>query len=389
MSDSYRILARVGADSRMDRQNLIVTIANGSIVELGTWNDATRPQSGDIDARDLMLLPGFVDIHIHGGAGRYVMEGTPDALHAIAQHLARHGVTGWLPTTVTAPWDEQRAVLDAAAQLSPEDGTGGAQIWGVHLEGPYINPKKKGAQAEQHIRLPDITEFQQAVGSLYTLVSIVTVAPEMPGALEFIRFLASQNIMASLGHTDATYAQISDAIDAGARHVTHCFNAMRPMDSREPGTVGAAFARSELMAELIWDNIHVHPASCEALLAAKRAEGVILISDGIPGAGMPDGYEFTLGDLPIKTQNGRATLPDGTLAGSLLTLDKAFANAAGFSLSQRAALTSGNAIQALGMASRYGRLAPGFQADLVLLDLGGKVHRTLIHGETAYCLNSD
>ena len=392
MSDSYRILAGTIADHRMERRNVIVNVNTkyGEITSLDTWNNATRPEPGDIDARDAILLPGFIDIHVHGGAGRYVMEGTAEALYEIGKHLVRHGVTAWLPTTITASWEDQIAVIKTDEYHTINKASTGEfnletenTNYGIHLEGPYINPKKKGAQPEQYILPPSLEEFQRLVSNHFGNVHIVTIAPEMPGALELIRFLASENIIASIGHTDATYDQVSAAIDAGARHLTHTFNAMRPMDSREPGVVGAAFSRPELMAELIWDNVHVHPASCRALIAAKGTDGVILISDGVQGAGMPDGYTFDFGDLPINIKDGRATLPDGTLAGSVLTLDQAFRNAHSYTLSQRSAMTSYNAARALQNDS-IGRIAPGYHAELVILNKDETVRQTIVSGKIVY-----
>jgi N-acetylglucosamine-6-phosphate deacetylase len=257
-------------------------------------------------------------------------------------------------------------------------------VLGCHLEGPYINPVKKGAQPQQYILPPDVGDLQRHAGGDLHALKVVTLAPEMPGALALIRFLAANGIVASLGHTNATYAEVSAAIDAGARHVTHCYNAMRPLESREPGVVGAALARPELKAELIWDNVHVHPASCRALVNAKGAEGVILISDGIPGTGMPDGYRFSLGDLPVVINAGTAQLPDGTLAGSLLTLDRALCNAVPFSPAQRAQMTSRNAALALGLGAQKGLVAPGYDADLVALDGEGRVLRTFVQGRSVY-----
>jgi len=383
---TVRILAGRIADARGERENVAVTVQKGRIVELAPWNDATRPAPGDIAAREGLLLPGFVDIHIHGGAGRYIMEGTAEAQQAIAAHLARHGVTGFLATTVTAPWEEQARALAVAAETmqSAENGAEGAAVLGCHLEGPYINPKKKGAQPEQFILPPDVDDLQRQVGGNLHAVKVMTLAPEMPGALEMIRFLTANGIIASLGHTNATYAEMCAGIDAGARHVTHCYNAMRAMESREPGAVGAAFSHPQLKAELIWDNHHVHPAACRALVNAKGPDGIILISDGIPGTGMGDGYEFSLGDLMVSVRDGTARLPDGTLAGSLLTLEVAFQNAAYYSLPQRAAMSSYNAALALGLGHRKGLLSPGYDADLVLLNRDGTVRQTFVAGRCVY-----
>ena len=382
--ERLRILAGHLADARGERKEVVVTVEGGRIVALQPLSEVGKPAPGDVDARDFLLLPGFIDIHIHGGGGRYVMEGTAEALEAVAVHLARYGVTGFLSTTITAPWEEQSAALAVAAQAvkSRENGRYGAAVLGCHLEGPYINPEKKGAQPGQYILPPSIEELCRYAGENLAAVKVMTLAPEMPGAIAMIRFLASQGIIASIGHTDATYREMCAGIDAGARHVTHCFNAMRPMEGREPGVVGAAFSRPELTAELIWDNHHVHPASCQALIAAKRPEKVILISDGIPGTGLEEGYEFSLGDLPVVVKDGTARLPDGTLAGSLLTLDRAFQNASAFSLSQRAAMTSYNAALALGLGHCKGLLAPGYAADFVLLNTSGEVLQTFVAGRS-------
>lgn len=375
-----RILAKTGIDARGERERLMVTVEGGRIASLDTWDNETRPQSGDLDARNSLILPGFLDIHIHGGVGRNVMEATPESLDAISVHLSRHGVTGFLATTITGPLQTTQKALAVTAQRMREGSTPGARVLGCHLEGPYINAKKKGAQPEQFILPPDVEAFEALTGAHLDAVKVMTLAPEMPGALKLIRWMAERGIVASLGHTNATYAEVSAAIDAGARHVTHCFNAMRPLEGREPGVVGAALARPELTAELIWDNIHVHPASCRALVNAKGAEGVILISDGIPGTGMPEGYRFTLGDLPILVDSGTARLPDGTLAGSLLTLDLAFHNARAFSLPERSRMSSYNAAKALGLSHRLGLLAPGYDADLALLGENSQVTHTIVGG---------
>ena len=381
-----RILADKMADAEGVKERVLLSIQNGKIASVERWNDSTRPEALDVDARDALLLPGFIDIHVHGGAGRAVMEGTEDALNAVAMHLARHGVTGFLSTTITAAWDDQLAALRTAANAmrSPGNGRSGAAVLGCHLEGPYINPKRKGAQPGQYILLPDMEDFKSKVGDLVSVVKVITLAPEMPGALDLIRFLTSQGTIVSIGHTDATYDEIDAAIEAGARHITHCFNAMSQLGSREPGVVGAALSRPELTAELIWDNVHVHPASCNALIKAKGSKGVVLISDGIPGAGMEEGYAFSLGDLPVVVHNGTARLPDGTLAGSVLTLEKAFANAQPYDLMARAAMSSRNAAVALGLGGSKGLLAPGFDADFVLLNSDGSVRQTIIAGNCVY-----
>ncbi len=360
------------------QNKVVITLADGKIDAIEALPRGARAGGA--------ILPGFIDIHVHGGAGRAVMEGTADALRAIGRHLAQHGVTGYLPTTVTASREETVEVLRAVTRwmASPENGRDGAAVLGVHLEGPYINPKRKGAQPEQFILPPDIADFKRWAGVFRSTIKIVTLAPEMPGALELIRYLTEQDILVSIGHTDATYDEVSAAIDAGARHVTHCYNAMTPLGSREPGVVGAALTRPELMAELIWDNIHVHPASCRALITAKGPERVILISDGIPGAGMPEGYQFTLGGQPVVVQDGAARLPDGTLAGSLLTLDEAIRNTTHNTLFHLSYMTSYNVARSLRWTDRKGQIMMGLDADLVLLDERLRVRQTWVGGRKVY-----
>lgn len=381
-----RILANCLADAQGVRTCKIVEIEQGKIVGISAWTADTRPQPNDLILEDGLLVPGFIDIHIHGGAGRYLMDGTQESLDVVAAHLAKHGVTGFLSTTITAPWEEKVAALKVAHHTlnSPDNGKSGAAVLGCHLEGPYINPKKKGAQPESAIRPPSIAEFEEKTGEFRATVKVITIAPEMPGALDLIRHLSAHKIISSIGHTNATYAEVVQAIDAGARHVTHCFNAMRPLDSREPGVVGAALAHRELSAELIWDNHHVHPASCHALIQAKGTDRMILISDGIPGTSMPEGYTFNLGDLPILVKDGTARLPDGTLAGSLLTLDIAFQNAALYTVAQRSAMTSRNAAVALGLGGSKGLISTGYDADFAVLSESGTVQATFVAGRKVY-----
>ena len=383
MNEIRRIFASQVASAGGYRKDALITLANGKFAAIDY--ETACPESPDL-VMEALLLPGFIDTHIHGGVGRSVMEGTTDALRIIGRHLARHGVTGWLPTTVTASREDTARVLRAVSEwmASAENGRDGAAVFGCHLEGPYINPKRKGAQPEQFILPPGIVDFEAWAGPYRDIIKIVTLAPEIPGALELTRHLAAQNIVVSIGHTDATYDEVSAAIDAGARRVTHCYNAMSQLGSREPGVVGAAFAREELIAELIWDNIHVHPASCQALINAKSTSGVVLISDGIPGAGMPDDYAFSLGDLPVVVKNGAARLPDGTLAGSLLTLDAAFRNAAPHTVAERSRMMSLIPARSLGMGKRLGWIGEGYDANFILLDDAGFVRQTWIGGRKVY-----
>ncbi|MCS7066118.1 MAG: N-acetylglucosamine-6-phosphate deacetylase, partial [Fimbriimonadales bacterium] len=248
-------------------------IEGGRVMAWEPFSQASdfRIESPDVDARAAVVLPGMIDIHIHGGGGRDLMEGTVEAIQAVARHLTRYGVTGFLVTPLTAPWEAIRATVRAAQEVRCY-GSEGAQVLGCHLEGPFINPVRAGAQPPEYIRPASVAELERELGTLMEEVRIVTLAPEIEGGYELTRYLANQGIIVSIGHTDARYEEVTRAIDLGARHATHCFNAMRPFQHREPGTVGAVLAHPELKAELIWDHVHTHPASARLLVQAKGAE---------------------------------------------------------------------------------------------------------------------
>ncbi|MDW8107789.1 MAG: N-acetylglucosamine-6-phosphate deacetylase, partial [Armatimonadota bacterium] len=292
---AYRIYcgALITDGQRHERRALL--IEGERIAAWEPYDPAQLPPlaPSDIDARDLVALPGMIDIHVHGGFGRDMMEGTPEAIQAIARRLAQHGVTAFLVTPLTSPWHAIRQCIAAVREVR-KHGSEGARVLGCHLEGPFINPKRAGAQPPEYIRPPSIRELETELGDLLSELRIMTIAPEMDGALEVIRYLTERGIIASVGHTDATYEEVLRAVDNGARHATHTFNAMRPFQHRDPGTVGAVLSLPELIAEIIWDNIHTHPAAARLLVQAKGAERVICVSDGTTGVGMPDGYEFEL-----------------------------------------------------------------------------------------------
>ncbi len=340
-----------------------------------------------LDATGLTLLPGFIDLHIHGAAGHDTMDATTDALAAIAREIARHGVTAFVPTTITASVEEtRRAVENVAAFLREQESRSvdGARVLGVHLEGPFISPKHPGAQPAQHIRLPNLAEFQALVDT--GCVRLITLAPEQPGADDLIRSARRQGVGVILGHTDATFAQCQHAVDLGASQATHTFNAMRGFHHREPGTAGATLALSGLRAQLIADNVHVHPAAMRILARCKGADGTLLITDAMRAADLPDG-EYDLGGQVVRVEHGECRLPDGTLAGSVLTMERAlqnFLSATGWSLAEAWPVSSRSVARALGVDGEMGSLEAGRRADLVLLDEGLAVVATLVGGEIVY-----
>ena len=337
-----------------------------------------------IDCQGRYLMPGFIDLHVHGALGHEVMDADPEGLRAMAQFYAAHGVTGFLATTWTASRDAIRKVLET---LGPLTGLipGGASLLGIHLEGPYLNPVRCGAQDTAFIRRADPSE---AVEFLETgLVRLVALAPEFPENLWLVDECLRRGVTVSAGHTDATYDQMAVAVQHGVRQVTHCYNAMSPFNHRAPGVVGAALHFPEIRCELIADNIHVHPAALQLALQAKGPEGIILITDAIRGAGMPEG-EYPIDDhrrMTIKDHVAR--LPDGTIAGSVLTLERGLRNLAAATnrpFPELWAASSRNAAQAIGLGQRKGSLLSGYDADLVLLDAGGNVEMTFVSGELVY-----
>jgi len=339
-----------------------------------------------VDGRGCRLLPGFIDVHVHGGGGADVMDADADGLRRMARFHATHGVTALLPTTWSAPPAALEAAVGAiAGAAGPVEG--GTTIVGAHLEGPWINPARAGAQDPAGIRPPDAAEARRLLDLGRGSVRLVALAPEMPGSGDVIGECRERGVVVAAGHTEADWDEMTAAVAAGVRHVTHTFNAMAGLRHRDPGTVGAALAFPELRCELIADGHHVHPGAMAVLARAKGPGGVVLISDAVRAAGLPDG-EVDLGGRTAQQCCGAVRLPDGRLAGSVLTLDVAlrnFAAATGWSWPDLARAAAGNAADALGLGTK-GRLAAGLDADLVLLadDGRGDVVLTVVEGRIVH-----
>jgi N-acetylglucosamine-6-phosphate deacetylase len=361
-----------------------LVIDKGRIVAWEAYDAAqVEPiQPPDVDARDLIALPGMIDLHVHGGFGRDMMEGTPDAIRAIAHRLASYGVTAFLVTPLTAPWSAIRQCIEAAREVR-WNGSGGARVLGCHLEGPFINPKRAGAQPPEHIRPPSLHELKDALGTLINELRIVTLAPELDGAREVIEFLTQEGVIVSIGHSDATYEQTVQAIEWGARHATHTFNAMRPFQHRDPGLAGAVMLHDELTAEIIWDNVHTHPATAQLLIKAKGATRVVCVSDGATGVGMPDGYTFELWGHRAVVKEGAARMVEtGGLAGSIVAMDACLRHCAQtLGLEVASLVCAANPARALGYEADLGTLRPGACADFLLWNSHTqKVEYTYIDG---------
>lgn len=336
-----------------------------------------------VDADGLMLLPGFVDLHFHGAMGHDAMDGQPEAIRGMARFAARHGVTAILPTTSTDSRERIHAALAAVAACVGSQ-LDGAAVLGAHLEGPFLNVAKCGAQSVEHIRRADPAEAHAYLEM--NVLRLVSLAPEYPENHWLIDECVKRGITVSAAHTAATYEQMQAAFLRGVSHATHTFNAMVGLHHREPGTVGAVLTASQVTCELIADNIHVHPAVMQVLLAAKGDNGVVLVTDAIRGAGLPDGaYEVDARTVTIR--EGVVRLPDGTLAGSVLTMDRAVYNlmrATGRPLESVWKASSLNAARAIGVADRKGSLDVGKDADMVLVDRDVNVHLTVVEGRVVY-----
>lgn len=367
-------------------ENALVVAVDGSIQYAGDADAYTGSLPEEIiEAGDGWICPGFVDMHMHGIEGHDTMDGTPESLQSISRALTRFGVTAFLATTMTAPYAQLETVLQNIARNS-RAGLPGAEVAGIHLEGPWINPRYKGAQKEENIALPKLEEVRRLYELADGLIKVVTIAPEQPEALEAIAWLKERGVVVSAGHTGATFAQAADAVDAGVRHFTHCFNAMTGLHHREPGVVGAAMYYEQLSTELIADGIHVHPAVMKILYRVKSAGKLALVSDSMRAAALGDG-SYDLGGQEVHVHGAEAKLADGTLAGSILTLNRAVGNMvtlSGVPVPEAVEMASLTPATILGIADRKGRLAAGFDADIVVLGKDFTVQSTFVAGKEVY-----
>jgi len=323
---------------------------------------------------DPYIIPGFIDLHVHGGGGKDIMEGG-DAPHQIARLHARHGTTSLLATTMTAPSREIDVALKAIGAACAQRRPGAARVLGAHLEGPYINPGKLGAQPD-YARPATLAEVLRLAS--YAPLQLITVAPEIPGHLELVRELSEAGMRVQLGHTLGTYEDGVAALEHGATGFTHLFNAMSGLHHRAPGMVGAALAHARY-AELIPDLLHVHPGAIQ--VALRAIPHLYCVTDSTAATGMPDG-DYLLGRQPVRKCLGGVRLADGTLAGSTLTMDQALRNLVGLEMTieQASLRTSTYAADFLGLPER-GRLAPGAWADLLVLDRTLQLQRVIVEGE--------
>lgn len=335
---------------------------------------------------EYVVVPGFIDEHVHGAAGSDAMDGTMEDLGKIANALASEGTTAFLATTMTqSPENITKALkaVKAYRELSPESG---AEILGVHLEGPFISKDFVGAQPIEYVAKPSVEVFKKYQDASGDCVRIVTLAPEVEGSTELIKYLVSQNIVASIGHTNATYADVKKAVEAGATNLTHTYNAMKPLHHREVGTVGSGFLFDELNCECICDGIHVSGPAIQLLHKNKPADKMTLITDAMRAKHMPDGVS-ELGGQVVIVKNGEARLENGTLAGSVLKMNNAVKNVMKFlnlPLEEVVKLASQNSAKNLGVFDQMGSIKEGKRADFVILDKDLNVVQTVRNGKVIY-----
>ncbi|HKZ54988.1 MAG TPA: N-acetylglucosamine-6-phosphate deacetylase [Anaerolineales bacterium] len=379
-----RIMITGGAlltpDRTMPETTLLVE--GTTITALVPGAPPVAPGDQVIDAHGMWVAPGLIDLHVHGSAGHDTLDATPEALHGMARFFARHGVTGYLATTPAASSRAlAKAVANVATTPQPEDG---AQHLGIHLEGPYLNPEHKGAQPPEQLRDPDPADYEPWLTS--EVVRLMTVAPERPGMLALIERGVAKGIEFAVGHSAASYEEMLAAADRGLRQAAHTFNAMLGLHHRQPGTAGAVLADDRIYAQIIADGVHVHPALVKILIRAKGPRRTILITDATRAAGLADG-DYELAGHPILVRVGIARTPAGSLAGSTITLDVALRNAirfTGASLNDALRMATATPAEAMGWGGRKGVLAPGADADIILLDAELNVRLTLVAGRVVF-----
>lgn len=358
-----------------------VELTGGFISRTGSGENL--PPGQVLDFGEKLVCPGFIDLHVHGGAGYDVMDGSAEALEGMAMYHARGGTTAFLGATMSAGRPRLKKVLAAAAEYSIRQNRPGAVLLGIHLEGPYLNPVKKGAHVPEDIRLPDIMEMQELLGETGDLVKLVTLAPELPGGRELAAFLSERGIRTALGHSTANDDELSGAAAAGLTHATHMFNAMGEFRHRDPGTAGYVLQMPEITVDVIADGVHVHPVVINMLLKLKGADKTALITDAIRAAGLPDGC-CELGGRQVWVKGGEARLADGTLAGSTLTMNRAVANMVkevGVAVEQAVQMAAYIPARILGLDGLYGRLEAGMKANVTVMDSNFNVVATFVEGK--------
>lgn len=363
-------------------ENNVLIIEDGIIREMLPVEPIDNIDSTTIDATGLYIAPGFIDIHFHGAMGKDAMDADAESLQEMSDFCAGHGVTSFYPTTWSAAPVDILAAINCVKMC--KDTVTGAQILGVHVEGPYVDMKYRGAQLPTMIRNPDKNEYQSWFDT--GMIKIVTCAPELEGGDEFIKEAVRNDIRISIGHSQATYKQVLAAADNGATQATHIFNGMAGLHHRDPGTVGGILDDGRILAQVICDGVHLHPAIVRFILRAKTSSKIVLITDSIRGAGLPDGDYENKGQR-FSVRNGVARTPEGGLSGSTLTLDQAlrnFIDFTGITLEEAVSIVTLVPAIEMGISNYKGKIAVGYDADIVLLNHELEVEKTIVKGNVVY-----
>lgn len=357
-----------------------IAIEDGKIAAIGKLD--VEP----IFETDGIVLPGFIDEHIHGAGGADAMDGTEEALQTISEYVAKEGTTGFLATTMTQSPENIGKALKNVKNVREKGEYKGAEVLGVHLEGPFISPKHVGAQPLEYVAKPAPETFDKYNELSGGNIKIVTLAPEVEGGLDLVKHLKNIGVVASIGHTGAKFSDVEAAVAAGASNVTHTYNAQTPLHHREAGVVGAAMLFDELNCEMICDTIHVSVPAIRIFVKNKPHDKFTLITDAMRAKGMPDGLS-ELGGQQVFVKNGEARLADGTLAGSVLKMNVAIKNLvekAGVSLTEAVDFASANPAKNLGLYDERGSIEVGKRADFAVMDKGFNILCTVVGGKVVY-----
>jgi len=369
---------------RIIRQSSIL-VEGKKISAIGSPAEVKIPKgTKTYDYHGMMLTPGYIDLLVHGGGGHGFADMSKEAVESISEFFFKHGTTGMLAALYSKPEKSMVADVRRIAEFCASSKR--SNVWGMHLEGPFINRKLHGAMKADYLWQPSVEGWQKLYDAGNGYIRLMTIAPELPGIGEVMRTAAKGGVVLSIGHAAATYEQVLGAIDNGAAHITHLFNAMTPFHHREPSVVVAAMLHNELKVELIADGFHVHPAVMQLIYKVKGEGGIILITDAIRASGMPDG-EYTFMDQKIRVKDKKAYLADGTLAGSTLTMEKAvkmMVELVGVPLTDAVRMASLNGAKVLGLEHQKGIIAVGKDADLVVLDRQFEVQMTVHEGTIRY-----
>jgi len=369
-------------------EKALVCIEDGVVTDISSIESRETPSGARVlNFNDAVLAPGFIDMHIHGGAGHDVMDADGDSLPAIEKLLFAHGVTTYFPTTVTAPVDLTLAALDrlaTAIERRTASDEGRARPAGIHLEGPFISHARLGVHPPADLLRPTLETFDRFWQAARGHVKVLTIAPELEGAGAVIAEAARRGVCVSMGHSDADLAAARAGVAAGVRHATHTFNAMRPLGHRDPGIIAVTLMSDRVSAEIIADGIHVDPLMVRLFLRLKGPESAVLVTDATAATGMPEG-RYRLGSLEIEVRNGMCKVGN-QLAGSVLTMDKAVQNVVQFAnwdLQQVLQLATANPARTTGLPAKSGMLVPGAAANIVVLSDRGDVLQTIVDGHVA------